>query len=156
MLCGCDYLEPLKGIGAKTAYKLVKDYDSMDDILEHLKKGKNPPPELWPHNEARELFKRPKVQPASEVELNWKEPDVDGLVDFLVKQHGFNEERVRKGAEKLSLKLKGKQQGRLDGFFKVMPSSSSPPKRKGDSKDDGKNKKSKTSAKGGSKGSKKK
>lgn len=33
----------------------------------------------------------------------------------------FSEERVRKGAEKLSKFLNAKQQGRLDGFFTVQP-----------------------------------
>jgi flap endonuclease-1 len=89
MLCGCDYLEPIKGVGAKTALKLVREYDTMDEILAHLRKGKNPPPEDWPWEEAKELFKKPEVTPASEIKLEWKAPDVDGLVDFLVRQHGF-------------------------------------------------------------------
>ena len=38
---------------------------------------------------------------------------------------GFNsEERVRKGAEKLSKFLNAKQQGRLDGFFTVQQKTS--------------------------------
>ena len=72
-------------------------------------------------------------------QLEWKNPDVDGLVDFLVKDKGFkcvrvlqrgaclliiclthsSEDRVRKGAEKLAKFLNAKQQGRLDGFFTV-------------------------------------
>lgn len=72
MLCGCDYLEPIKGIGAKTALKLVKEFDTMEDILEHLKsKGKNIPPEVWPFVEARGLFAKPDVTPASECEVSF-------------------------------------------------------------------------------------
>jgi flap endonuclease-1 len=67
MLCGCDYLEPIKGIGAKTALKLVKEYDSMEEVLAHLSKGKNPPPEDWPWKEAKELFLKPDVTPAKDV-----------------------------------------------------------------------------------------
>lgn len=70
MLCGCDYLEPIKGVGAKTALKLIKDYDTFEDIMAHLRKGKNPPPEDWPYEAARELFKHPDVTPASEVEVS--------------------------------------------------------------------------------------
>lgn len=69
MLCGCDYLEPIKGVGPKTALKMVKEYESMEDILAHLRKGKNPPPEDWPYEEARQLFKTPSVKPASEIEV---------------------------------------------------------------------------------------
>lgn len=69
MLCGCDYLEPIKGVGAKTALKLVRDHETMDDILAHLRKGKNPPPEDWPYEEARKLFQTPDVKPAKDIEV---------------------------------------------------------------------------------------
>jgi flap endonuclease-1 len=52
-----------------------------------------------------------------------------------------SEDRVRKGAEKLSKSLSTKQQGRLDGFFTVKPkepSSSPKGKGKGKGKDDAK------------------
>lgn len=82
------------------------------------------------------------------MQLEWKAPDVDGLVDFLVKTHGFkyvlvlcgfsieqdvltysrSEDRVRKGADKLRLRLSSKQQGRLDGFFTVQPKDPKNPK----------------------------
>lgn len=146
MLCGCDYLEPLKGIGAKTALKLVREHDDMESILDHLRKGKNPPPEEWPYEEARELFKHPDVKKSSEIELKWEAPDTEGLVDFLVREKGFSEERVRKGADKLKARMSAKQQGRLDGFFTVKPkeggggsspaSGSGSKKRKGDDKKD--------------------
>ncbi|CAE6423688.1 unnamed protein product [Rhizoctonia solani] len=82
-------------------------------------------PEYYPWEEAKKLFLQPDVTPADQVELVWEAPDVDGLVQFLVVEKGFNEERVRKGAEKLTKMLNTKQQGRLDGFFKVTESTSS-------------------------------
>ncbi|GAA5872259.1 hypothetical protein JCM16303_001032 [Sporobolomyces ruberrimus] len=148
MLCGCDYLEPIKGVGAKTALKLVKEYDTMDEILAHLSKGKNPPPEDWPYEEAKQLFMKPSVKPATEIELKWEAPDVEGLVDFLVRDKGFSEDRVRKGADKLKARLSSKQQGRLDGFFKVEPKDpKAGTKRKADDKG-GKAKKAKAEPKG--------
>ena len=45
------------------------------------------------------------------MEIKWGEPDVEGLVDFLVREKGFSEERVRTGAARLSKGLKTKQQG---------------------------------------------
>ena len=77
-------------------------------------------PENWPFDEARQLFMNPEVTNASEISLKWKEPDVDGLIEFMVKQKGFSEDRIRSGAEKLKKGLKGGVQGRLDGFFKVV------------------------------------
>lgn len=51
----------------------------------------------------------------------------------------LSEERVRRGAEKLSKFLNTKQQGRLDGFFTAKPKTS-PAKSKSDEKEKGKTK----------------
>ncbi|KAH8916827.1 PIN domain-like protein, partial [Atractiella rhizophila] len=125
MLSGCDYLEPLKGVGAKKAYKMLQDHGDIESVLEHLKGSKNPPPDEWPWQEAKELFKKPDVIPADQCDVKWDKPDIEGLVDFLVKDKGFNEDRVRKAAEKINKQMNAPQQGRLDGFFKVQPSTSS-------------------------------
>ncbi|EIN12797.1 PIN domain-like protein [Punctularia strigosozonata HHB-11173 SS5] len=138
ILLGCDYLEPIKGVGPKTALKLIREHGGLAGVMEHLReKGKGKGgvqiPEYWPWEEAKKLFEKPDVEPADEVQLEWKNPDVEGLVQFLVVEKGFNEERVRKGAEKLTKFLNAKQQGRLDGFFTVQPKKSpqkAPPKGK--------------------------
>ncbi|KAG8910738.1 Elongation of fatty acids protein 2, partial [Tulasnella sp. 417] len=88
-------------------------------------------PEYWPWEEAKELFLKPDVTPADQLDLNWEAPDVDGLVEFLVREKGFNEDRVRKGAEKLQKMIAAKQQGRLDGFFTVKPKEKEPASSKG-------------------------
>jgi hypothetical protein len=59
-----------------------------------------------------------------------------------------SEDRVRKGADKLAKYLGAKQQGRLDGFFRVQPKSS--PDAKKDTK------KGAPAAKGSAKGKKRK
>ncbi|THH09535.1 hypothetical protein EW145_g1951 [Phellinidium pouzarii] len=135
ILLGCDYLEPIKGVGPKSALKLIREYGDLGSVIEHLrersaakeeadeegkkKKGGISVPEDWPWEAAKKVFEKPDVLPADEVELEWKAPDIDGLIQFLVTEKGFNEERVRKGAEKLSKFLNTKQQGRLDGFFTI-------------------------------------
>lgn len=126
------------------AIEAIKDKDSKS------KKGeKQTIPDDWPWQEARELFKHPDVTPATEVDVShpprplasqltcpqfkWEAPDVDGLIQFLVTEKGFNEDRVRKQADKLRIALNAKQQGRLDGFFTVTPKeggSSSPAKKR--------------------------
>jgi len=37
LLLGCDYLEPIKGIGPKTAYKLMQEHGDLEKVLEHLR-----------------------------------------------------------------------------------------------------------------------
>jgi len=37
LLLGCDYLEPIKGVGPKTAYKLMQEHGGLGEVLEHLR-----------------------------------------------------------------------------------------------------------------------
>lgn len=69
MLSGCDYLEPLKKVAAKTALKLIRDHGDMESALAHLAEGKNPPPEDWPWQEAKQLFMKPEVTPSKDVDV---------------------------------------------------------------------------------------
>lgn len=149
ILLGCDYCETIKGVGPVTAFKLIKEHGSLDKIVEFLSanpdKTKYKVPENWPYTEARELFLHPEVQNADNINLKWKEPDVEGLIEYMVKQKGFSEERIRSGAEKLKKGLKGGVQGRLDGFFQVIPKSTDQNDKKRASSDKGsKNKKLKS------------
>ena len=47
----------------------------------------------------REIFLHPKV--SDDYKLEWKETNVDGIVDFLVREKDFSEDRVRKALEKM-------------------------------------------------------
>jgi len=77
-------------------------------------------PEDWHYQDARELFIKPDVRDADhpDCDFKWEAPDVEGLIDFLVRDKGFNEDRVRNGAARLQKNLKSAQQSRLEGFFK--------------------------------------
>ncbi|TRY74760.1 hypothetical protein TCAL_00732 [Tigriopus californicus] len=122
ILLGCDYCDKIKGVGPKNAIKLVQDHKSIEEIIKHLDGKKFSPPENWLFSEARRLFKEPEVTPASEIDLKWEKPDEEGLVKYMCEQKGFAEDRIRNGAKKLLKARQGSTQGRLDGFFKVLPS----------------------------------
>ncbi|RUS21229.1 PIN domain-like protein [Endogone sp. FLAS-F59071] len=135
ILLGCDYVDSIKGVGPTTALKLIKEHRSIKKIIPGLtSKQREGVPQDWKYDEARELFRHPDVTDAEAIELKWEEPDIEGLVQFLVNDKGFNEERVRKAAEKLEKNVKGSTQGRLDGFFTVLPKTDVPVKRKADDK----------------------
>jgi len=122
ILLGCDYCEKIRGIGPKKAIELVKKFKNIETILENIDKTKYPVPDNWMYSEARRLFKEPEVTPAADIELKWEKPNEEALIAFMCGEKGFAEDRIRNGAKKL---LKGKQgatQGRLDSFFKVLPS----------------------------------
>ncbi|KAE8358757.1 flap endonuclease 1 [Aspergillus caelatus] len=123
ILLGCDYLEPIPKVGPNTALKLIREFGSLEKVVEHVEndpKKKYVIPEDWPYQDARELFLNPDVREAShpDCDFKWEAPDIEGLVEFLVKDKGFNEDRVRNGAARLQKNLKTAQQSRLEGFFK--------------------------------------
>lgn len=122
ILLGCDYLDPIPKVGPHTALKLIREYKSLENFVAASEAGKNKftLPEDWPYKEARQLFLNPDVYPADHknCDFKWEQPDIDGLIQFLVKEKGFSEDRVRSGAERLKKNLKSSQQARLEGFFK--------------------------------------
>lgn len=122
ILLGCDYVDPVKGVGPKVALALIREHKTLEAVVESVKKsGKYTFPEDWPYQDARLLFLEPDVRSADdpECDFKWEGPDVDGLVKFLVEEKGFNEDRVKNGAARLQKSVKTTQQSRLEGFFKV-------------------------------------
>ena len=155
ILLGCDYCDKIRGIGPKNAIKLVQEHKSIDKILENIDTKKFVVPENWVYEGARQLFKQPEVIPASEIELKWEKPDEEGLVKFMAEENGFAEDRIRNNAKKLLKAKQGTTQGRLDSFFKVLPSTPNTKvetKRKGDDKTNGSAKKSKAASNSAKKG----
>ncbi|XP_077480280.1 flap endonuclease 1 isoform X2 [Stigmatopora argus] len=125
ILLGCDYCGTIKGIGPKRAIDLIKQHGSIEEILENVDQNKHPPPEDWLYKEARELFLKPEVLDCTTVELQWKEPDEDGLLHFMCEEKQFSEDRIRNGCKKIVKSRQGSTQGRLDSFFTVTGSLSS-------------------------------
>ncbi|XP_065676182.1 flap endonuclease 1-like [Hydra vulgaris] len=135
ILLGCDYCASIKGVGPVTAMKLIKEHRNIEGIIKHLQsKDKYTIPENWMFEDSRLLFLEPEVTPADQIQLKWKEPDEEGLVEYMVKQKGFSEDRIRNGAKKILKAKKTSTQGRMDSFFKVIPSSSPAVKRKKEDK----------------------
>lgn len=155
ILAGCDYCDTIRGIGPKRALELIRKHGSIEEALKHLDKTKYPLPDPFPYETVRAFFKKPEVHSLSssssfifslawpsphacvqvtdpeEIDLKWTDPDEEGLLQYLVHEKKFNEERVRKGIEKLKKARTSAVQGRLDGFFKNMgttTSTSSPKK----------------------------
>ncbi|EXX64634.1 flap endonuclease 1 [Rhizophagus irregularis] len=154
ILLGCDYCDSIKGIGPQRAVELIDKHKSLEEIIRTLDPKKYPIPDDWMYNEARQLFLNPEVLDPKDIDIKWKDPDVEEIVKYLVHEKGFSEDRVRKGVDKLAKHLKTATQGRLDSFFTTLPSSpkapSKPSKRKGeDEKSNSKSKKPKSTSKRG-------
>ena len=124
----------------------------MVEYIENDPKKRYTLPDDWPYQDARLLFLEPDVRAPDhpECDFKWNTPDVDGLVQFLVAEKGFSEDRVRSAAQRLQKNLKTAQQARLEGFFKPKQKSDEEVaslKRKSEEKREEKKKKLKAEAK---------
>lgn len=96
ILIGTDFNpDGIKGLGPKTALKLIKEHGNLDRALPHLKNAEFP----VEHQRIREIFLNPKV--TNNYKIEWKEPNEEGVVDFICGQRDFSEDRVRKAVEKM-------------------------------------------------------
>lgn len=113
ILVGTDFNpEGVKGIGPKTALKLIKQYGSLEELVPTLKKAEFP---VEPQR-IREIFLNPRV--TDNYKLTWRDPDIDGVVDFLCRERDFSEERVRKALKKMTEGLrKAKGKTTLETWF---------------------------------------
>jgi flap endonuclease-1 len=106
ILIGTDFNpDGIKGLGPKTALKLIKEHGTLENALPHIKNAEFP---VEPQR-IREIFLRPKV--TDNYKIEWKEPDAEGIVNFLCREKDFSEDRVRKALEKMqegTKRLKGK------------------------------------------------
>jgi flap endonuclease-1 len=119
ILLGCDYCESIRGIGPVRALDLMKKHGSLEEIVKHLDKEKYSIPESFDFDSVRNLFKSPDVTDPSKLvdKIKWNDPDEEGLIQFLVKEKGFNEDRVKNGCIKLKKARGSSIQGRLTSFF---------------------------------------
>jgi flap endonuclease-1 len=96
ILIGTDYNpDGIKGIGPKTALKLVREFGDITAIAARTS-GLDLPENV---NRIKEFFLRPDVR--SDYTLNWKKPSVDEVIDFLCRERDFSEDRVRKALDRM-------------------------------------------------------
>jgi flap endonuclease-1 len=95
ILVGTDFNEGVKGIGPKKALKLVRDCDSIERMPEEIRSK-------LPNNinVVRQVFLKPKVH--ENYSLKRAAPEREGLIEFLSKERGFNQQRVERLSERLT------------------------------------------------------
>ena len=114
MLVGTDFnIGGIKGIGPKTALKLVKEYKNDFDSL--FKKVEWDKYFDYPWTEVFYLIKKMPVK--KEYELKWKDVNERKLRKMLIDEHDFSEERVEKIISSLAKEKKKKQQKGLGEWF---------------------------------------
>jgi len=108
ILVGTDFNMGVKGIGAKTGLKLIKEHDNIFNVLEKQNIELEVEPEIL-----RDIFLKHEV--VSDYKLQWSSPDTDGVVAFLCGEHDFSEHRILSAIDKFK-KIDNKQKSLTDWF----------------------------------------
>ena len=113
ILIGTDF-NPMgiKGLGPKTALKLIKEHGTIAKVLPHVKNNQI----QFDPQEIKEIFINPKI--TDDYVLKWKDIDIDGVINFLCRKKDFSEERVNKALIKIQEGSKGiKEKTTLEQWF---------------------------------------
>jgi flap endonuclease-1 len=111
ILVGTDYNpDGVKGVGPKTALKMVKSYRDPRKLLESLPRSEFPVDPL----EIFEYFLNPPV--TDDYRLEWRPPDERMVYEILVEERDFNPERVRNALGRLKKAYNEFFQGRQMGL----------------------------------------
>lgn len=104
ILVGTDFNEGVRGVGPKTALKIVRD-GRFEEILAERAPGFDPGP-------IRDFFLAPPV--TTDYELDFRPPDAEGLREMLSTEYSFSAERVTTALERIGVSA---GQRTLDQWF---------------------------------------
>lgn len=124
ILCGCDYIDGIRGVGVVKALNLIRKHGDLEKIVETLRKEKGfVVPDEYPVESLRDMFRKPLVTDAKEITIKWEKPKDDELKKFLVEDNQFDLVKVENGLKRLVASKKVTSQVRVDSFFsKAIPS----------------------------------
>jgi flap endonuclease-1 len=112
LLVGTDYNpQGVKGIGPKTALKMIKEHKTLDKVLEQVEWGFD----IDAHK-IYEFFLNPPV--SSKYEIEWKQSDKDKLMKLMVEEHDFSQERIENTVNKFIETKREGTQSRLGDWLK--------------------------------------
>ncbi|NLA38352.1 MAG: flap endonuclease-1 [Methanomicrobiales archaeon] len=104
ILVGTDFNPGIRGVGGKTALKVVRSGEFESLIAKKL-------PDFDP-GPIQEFFLSPPA--TDDYALEWRKPDTEGIVDMLCGRYDFSEDRVRAALARVSVKPAQKT---LDAWF---------------------------------------
>ena len=130
VLCGCDYTHSIGGMGPVTAFKMLKENGDIEGVLKKVqelnedpdKKKKFMIPDNFLYEESRELFVNPDVIRDKDLltkQIVFDKPNETEMLQWLINDKGFAENKVLSGIERLKKCAGKKNQTRLDCFFKA-------------------------------------
>lgn len=118
MMLGTDFNTGIKGIGPKTALKIVKTVNSIEELESYLKERHDAVFDT-DVREVEDLFLNPEITEITSRDLeslfNIK-PDVGKIVEFMCDRHDFGRDRIERFANELSAKRGTRQQRGLGSW----------------------------------------
>ena len=118
LLIGTDFNDGIKGIGPKTAYKLVKEYSTLETLRPRVEEKYISNEYTWDYYfpvEAGKIIDYFQDPPFTEMtKVKFGKIDKSAITDFLVKERGFNPESVESRLKKV---LKMQKQSSLSSFL---------------------------------------
>lgn len=109
VLVGTDFNKGIKGVGAKTALKLIKKHGDIHNVLKEKEM------EIENLDRILEVFTRPNIR--KDYDLTFNRPDREGIIDFLCNEHSFSQDRVAPYVDTLEKAFNKNSQANLDSFF---------------------------------------
>lgn len=94
MLIGTDYNDGVKGVGPKTAMKIVKEHKKLETVLKNIEwTDKIDPQEVfqWFMNE----------EPTNQEKIIWEKVQPEKIMKFMVEEHDFSAERIQKVIDRI-------------------------------------------------------
>lgn len=118
ILVGTDFWSGIKGVGVKTAFKLIQKHESIINMIENNTLIKKKPILNYlprdKYEKIRAIFLVKEKTTGYKNKLKWKQANTSKIREILVDEHNFNPERVDKNM--IQLKKNAKQTS-IDQFF---------------------------------------
>lgn len=108
-MIGTDFHPGIEGIGPKRGLDAIKEHGTLAAAIESMDE------DVETFETVASIFLDPET--ADVPELSWGPVDEAGVVDLLVKEHSFSEDRVRSTIERYANLENPSRQGSLTDFF---------------------------------------
>lgn len=109
ILVGTDFNKGIRGIGAKTALKLIKKHGDIRKVLEAKEQ------DIENLERIEDIFLNPPS--TDDYDLAFNRPDRDRIVAFLSDEHDFSKDRLSPYIDTLEKAYSKTSQANLDSFF---------------------------------------
>jgi flap endonuclease-1 len=95
LLCGCDYLPRIEGIGYISSYNLITKYRTIENILESNLGTKFNKKFKEKYNTARKLINNTDINYSNNILIKFNKPNVKKLLNYLLKVNHNNLKTIR-------------------------------------------------------------